>query len=60
MFCDQDALKVTNPKSLAQLDPRVSCLAVPPWRLKDRFMNGILGEVSFRAVFAPVDLHATQ
>jgi hypothetical protein len=30
----------------------------PPWRFKNRFMNGIPGEVFFRAVFAPVEPHA--
>jgi hypothetical protein len=35
-----------------------SCLAVPPWRSKNRSMNGIRGEASFRAGFAPVEPHA--
>jgi hypothetical protein len=47
-----------NRKFLIPPPLRVSCLAVPPWRFKNRSMNGTPGEVSFRAVFAPVEPHA--
>ena len=64
--CDEKA-RCRRPKSAGSFlsqkffippPPRVSCLAVPPWRFKNRFMNGIPGVVYFRAVFAPVEPHA--
>ena len=57
VFCDQNAPVIADPKSPAP-PSGVSCLAVPPWRSKKRSMNGIPREVSFRAVFAPVEPHA--
>jgi hypothetical protein len=50
---------IMNPLDILEFaNLRVSCLAVPPWRFKNRFMNGTPGEVSFRAVFALIMPHA--